>query len=113
MVYGVITGADIEGVELDDGYAAVLIAVASIVNDTPFCFRIRVEDDSIAVKDFKWGGFGSQLWTQILNDGNMKENLNALSISSNMISGKYKVDLNPEKNLTVPPGKSKNKHGTR
>ena len=109
MVYGIITGADIGGLGLGDEQAAGFAQFLALANDTPFCFRIRVEDDAIMVKDLKWGAIGSPLFTQAFAEGDAKGTLAEIMMGSSMLCGKYKADPNPERNLTLPPAKPKRK----
>ncbi len=109
MVYGIITGADIGGLGIGEEEAAGIAPILAMANDTPFCFRIRVEDDAIMVKDLKWGAIGSSLFTQLLMEGDAKGTIGSVTMGSGMICGKYKADPNPERNLTLPPAKPKRK----
>lgn len=95
MVYGIITAVDI----LNAGggeEAAELAATAAWVNDTPFAFRVRVEDDAITIKDIKVGPFGSPLFVDLLKDGGSRD----LFLITGLVSGKFKADPNPGRNST-------------
>jgi RNA polymerase sigma factor (sigma-70 family) len=97
MVYGIITGVDVlnaGGIEA----AAEFGAMAALVTDMPFAFRVRVEDDAITVKDIKIGPFGSPLFAELMGKGgDAKEML----LITSMVGGKYRADPNPD--LNAPP----------
>ena len=103
MVYGIITGIDLSGGGFSEEEAATVASCLTAVNDTPFSFRIRVEDDAIMIKDIKWGGIGAPLFTQLFAEGgNLKETLNGTMVVAGTISGKYKADPNPDR-APAPP----------
>lgn len=105
MVYGIVTGVDVSG-EFDEDKAAEIMAIAAAVNDIPFAFRVRVEDDAIMVKDIKCGPLGSPIFAELISGAKDKEDS---LIITGIIGGKYKVDPNPERNPSLPPVKSKKK----
>jgi hypothetical protein len=108
-IYGIITGVDVSGGGLNEEESAAFSEFATFINDTPFSFRIRVEDDAIMVKDIKWGPLGSLVFTQLFQEGSHKDLLNQMTILMSMGSGKYKTDLNPDRNAPLPPVKPKRK----
>ena len=103
VVYGIITGVDLNGVSED---SIELAAIVGGMHDIPFAFRLRVDDDAIVVKDIKCGPLGSPLFGQLL--GGEKAN-DEMMIYTGIVCGKYKADANPERNAPLPPAKPKKK----
>jgi RNA polymerase sigma factor (sigma-70 family) len=103
VVYGIITGVDVTG-QLDDEEAAEVAVLANAVNDMPFAFRIRTDDDAVAIKDIRFGALGSPAFGRLLGEviGNNDEDL---LMVTGLISGKYKADPNPERNAPLPPAR--------
>ena len=90
MVYGIITGVDV-GSPLAGDEAAEVAVMAGAVNDLPIAFRVRVEDDSIVVKDLKVGPLGSPLLMELMGNNVTKET----AVIWSAIGGKFKADPNP------------------
>ena len=97
VVYGIITGADVTSPGAEAAFAVA--PLAAVATDLPFCFRVRVEDDAITIKDLKVGPFGSPLMTEFFSKEDAKEMLLVTSV----IGGKYKAEPNPERNPAVAP----------
>lgn len=102
MVYGIITEVDVNNIGGGDE-AAELALYAGMATDTPFAFRIRVEDESIVIKDIKFGPLGSPLFAEAL--GKADDAKQILSV----IGGKYKIDPNPDRNAAPPAARPKKK----
>lgn len=103
IVYGIITGVDICGPIYEggsQGLAEELSPIMAAANDIPFAFRVRVDDDSVVVKDIKCGPFGSMIFQLLTGDVSKidKETM----LMTGMVCGKYKTDLNPDKNVPIP-----------
>jgi RNA polymerase sigma factor (sigma-70 family) len=105
MVYGIITAVELEGGGLKEEETAIIGQYVSFVHDTPFSFRLRVDDDAIVIKDIKWGALGSLLFSQVLEGSEGKELLRSSSVLAGMVSGKYKADAIPDLNVPVKPKK--------
>jgi RNA polymerase sigma factor (sigma-70 family) len=98
MVYGIITAVDVSG--LPGGEEAVEVAlIAATLNDTPFAFRARAEDDSVTIKDLKFGPFGSLLFAEMFGGGDSAE---VMLMIAGIVGGKYKADPNPDRNALPP-----------
>jgi RNA polymerase sigma factor (sigma-70 family) len=95
MIYGIVTGVDVTGTGRGEE-AAELALYGEMVNDMPFAFRVRVEDDAVVVKDIKAGPIGSPL--EKLDGG--KGDLAEIAL---LIGGKYKADPNPDRNPPPAP----------
>ena len=93
MVYGIITGVDVTGVG-DADSTAELATIGGLANDLPFAFRVRAEDDSISIKDIKFGPFGSPVLMELI--GQKKDRDEWLTVAG-IIGGKYKLDPNPNR----------------
>lgn len=102
MVYGIITGVDVSGPLEGDDLAEIAL-IAGTASDMPFAFRIRVEDDAIAIKDIKFGPFGSPPLLAVLlgKDGNGAAAETQMIAA--MVGGKYKADPNPDRNPPLIP----------
>lgn len=105
-VYGVITGVDLVNVAggKEAAAAAELGVYAAAVTDTPFAFRIRVEDDAITVKDIKLGPLGSRVF-ELFDGGKGNEDL---LVIAGMIGGKFRADPDPDHNALPPAGRPGN-----
>jgi hypothetical protein len=110
-VYGIITGVDIKGDEDGIDMTAIIGQVTSLVNDTPFSFRLRVDEDAIVIKEIKWGALGSIFIHNLLYETVGKPGGNDVITTATMIattvSGKYKADPNPEKSASLPKPRKK------
>lgn len=105
LVYGVITGADVSAP--GGGEAAVAFApLAAVATDLPFAFRVRVEDDAIAIKDIKAGPFGSPLLMEAFGG---KEGGRETAMMAAVVCGKFKADANPDRNAAPPAARPKKK----
>lgn len=108
MVYGIITGVDVNGVS-DEDEAVEIAAILGGANDVPFAFRVRAEDDYITIKDLKFGPIGSPVLMEVLYDkGEHKDLLYTIG----NISGKYRLDPNPDRRPSapaLPPAPRKNR----
>jgi hypothetical protein len=105
MVYGVITGVDVETLGAKDEKTAEVALMAGAVHDIPFAFRVRVEDDAVTVKDIKFGPFGSVLFIEAL--GGEIPHLKEMNVMAAALGGKYKSDANPFREQPTPPVKGK------
>jgi hypothetical protein len=106
IVYGVITSVDLTGLDLDSDNAEFIPMVMSSMTDTPFSFRVRVEDDALMVKDIKWGAVGSVVGPSLIDN---KEIMGCAMQIVTMAAGKYKADPNPERNTPLTPVRPKKK----
>jgi len=97
LVYGIITDVDVHN------DASALAVHAGMAVDTPFAFRIRVEDDAIVIKDIRFGPLGSPLFAEALGKGDEAKQILLL------IGGKYKTDPNPDRNAPLPAARPKKK----
>ncbi len=104
LVYGVITAIEMGGA-LTGEEATTLLAILNSVNDIPFAFRVRVDDDSIVVKDMKCGPFGSPIFSMVAG-GNDKEEM---QLMTGIVCGKYKMDHNSEQNFPAQSSRPKKK----
>jgi RNA polymerase sigma factor (sigma-70 family) len=102
MVYGIITEVDVNNIGGGDE-AAELALLAGMATDIPFAFRIRVEDESIVIKDIKFGPLGSPLFAELVGKDNEAKQILSL------IGGKYKIDPNPDRNPAPPAARPKKK----
>ena len=78
---------------------AEIALIAGAATDMPFAFRVRTEDDAIAIKDIKFGPMGSPIFADLLGSGNGFKNL---ALIAAIVGGKYKGDPNPDRN-PLPP----------
>lgn len=98
MVYGIITGVDVTGLR-DEEEMAEIALIAGAATDMPFAFRVRTEDDAIAIKDIKFGPMGSPIFADLLGSGNGFKNL---ALIAAIVGGKYKGDPNPDRSPLLP-----------
>lgn len=98
-VYGVITGVDIITPTAGE-VAAGLAPFASVAQDLPFAFRVRVEDDSITIKDLKIGPFGSPLLAEAFGKGG--NDAKEMMMMTAYVCGKYKAETNPDRATKKP-----------
>ena len=98
MVYGIITGVDVTGLR-DDEEMAEFALLAGAATDMPFAFRVRTEDDAVAIKDIKFGPIGSPIFADMLGSGN---GFKDLALIAAIVGGKYKADPNPDRNPLLP-----------
>lgn len=98
MVYGIITAADVAS-SLDTSEALEISLIAGHMNDIPFAFRVRAEEDAIAIKDIKFGAIGSPLLAEMFG---VKEGDKEIVMLTGIICGRYKFDPNPDRNLPPP-----------
>jgi RNA polymerase sigma factor (sigma-70 family) len=100
MVYGIITAVDVSGLPGGEESAEVVLMAATL-NDTPFAFRARVEDDSVTIKDLKFGPFGSLLFAEMFAGG---DGAKEMLMVAGIVGGKYKADPNPDRSALPPAG---------
>lgn len=98
MVFGVITTVEVQGAFPPED-AAEVTAIAGSVSDVPFAFRVRVEDDAVAVKDIRFGALGSAAFFKAMEGLDADEEV--ISSVLMMLSGKYRADANPAR--PAPP----------
>jgi hypothetical protein len=92
VVYGVITGIELTAPGAG-GEAIELAAMTGLLNDMPFAFRVRVEDDAITMKDLKIGPLGFPLFAEAFGKGGGEGK--DMMLIAGLIGGKYKADPNP------------------
>jgi RNA polymerase sigma factor (sigma-70 family) len=101
MVYGIITSADVTG-PFDEEEALEVGLMASAATDMPFAFRVRVDDESVTIKDIKFGPFGSPAFNEAF--GGQGEGMEVIML----ITGKYKADPNPDRQPPLPAPRGNN-----
>lgn len=92
LVFGVITAAEVQGSFPPDG-AAEAALIAGAATDVPFTFRVRVEDDAVAVKDIRFGAFGSTAFVKAIEA--LSSDDEGIHMVLAMLGGKYRADPNP------------------
>jgi hypothetical protein len=101
VVFGVISSADVQG-GFDDETVADVARAARAASDLPFAFRGRVEDDSVTVKDVRFGALGSPAF-ELVASKYLGRADGSIDAPTAFLSGKYRADPNPTRPAPPPP----------